>query len=147
MLLSTLVGSVEKADELYRLALKYRQAENVNTPEEINELGKQLDTAFEEAKGVIFKTLRESQRYAFEKQTLAKGTGERFAGQLKAYRAAPEIYVHEQRLAMLEEALDGVRKYVVVADQDDTQVTIIDLQENLAPSIYETGVIKESSEK
>jgi len=147
MLLSTLVGSVEKADELHRLALNYRQAQNVSTPEEIDKLGKQLDTAFEEAKGVIFKTLRESQQYAFEKETLAKGTGERFAGQLKAYRAAPEIYVHEQRLAMLEEALDGVRKYVVVADQNDTQVTIIDLQENLAPSIYETGVIKESSAK
>jgi regulator of protease activity HflC (stomatin/prohibitin superfamily) len=147
MMLSTLVGSVEKADELYRLALKYRQSEDVNTPEEIEKLGKQLDTAFEEAKGVIFKTLRESQRYAFEKETLAKGTGQRFAGQIKAYRAAPEIYVHEQRLAMLEEALDGVRKYVVVADQNDTQVTIIDLQENLSPSIYETGIIEESSEK
>ena len=147
MILSTLVGSVEKADELYRLALKYRQSEDVNTPEEIEKLGEQLDIAFEEAKGVIFKTLRESQRYAFEKETLAKGTGQRFAGQLKAYRAAPEIYVHEQRLAMLEEALDGVRKYVVVADQNDTQVTIIDLQENPAPSIYETGVFEESSEK
>jgi len=147
MILSTLVGSVEKADELYRLALKYRQSEDVNTPEEIEKLGEQLDIAFEEAKGVIFKTLRESQRYAFEKETLAKGTGQRFAGQLKAYRAAPEIYVHEQRLAMLEEALDGVRKYVIVADQNDTQVTIIDLQENPAPSIYETGVFEESSEK
>jgi len=146
-MLSTLVGSVEKADELYGLALKYRQSENVNTPEEIETLGKQLDTAFEEAKGDIFKTLRESQRYAFEKETLAKGTGERFAGQLKAYKAAPEIYVHEQRMAMLEEALDGVRKYVIVADQNDTQVTIIDLQEKLTPSIYETGVIEESSKK
>jgi hypothetical protein len=40
-----------------------------------------------------------------------------------------------------------VRKYVVVADQNDTQVTIIDLQENPAPSIYETGVFEESSKK
>ena len=145
--LSTLVGSVEKADELYKLALKYRQAEDVNSPEDMESLGKQLDIAFEEAKGIIFKTLRESQCYAFEKEVLAKGTGLRFAGQFKAYRAAPEIYVHEQRLAMLEEALDGVRKYVVVADQNDTQITIIDLQEKLSPSIYDTGVIEESSEK
>ena len=145
--LSTLVGSVEKADELYKLALKYRQAEDVNSPEDMESLGKQLDIAFEEAKGDIFKTLRESQCYAFEKEALAKGTGLRFAGQFKAYRAAPEIYVHEQRLAMLEEALDGVRKYVVVADQNDTQITIIDLQEKLSPSIYDTGVIEESSEK
>ena len=146
-LLSTLVGSVEKADELYELALKYRQAEDVNSAEEIETLGKQLDKAFAEAKGVIFKTLRESQQYAFEKETLAKGTGLRFAGQLKAYRAAPEIYFHEQRLAMLEEALEGVRKYVVVADQNDTQVTIIDLQEKLSPSIYDSGVIEEKTEQ
>ncbi len=145
--LSTLVGSVEKADALYKLALKYRQAEDVNSPEDMESLGKQLDIAFEEAKGIIFKTLRESQCYAFEKEALAKGTGLRFAGQFKAYRAAPEIYVHEQRLAMLEEALDGVRKYIVVADQNDTQITIIDLQEKLSPSIYDTGVIEESSEK
>jgi regulator of protease activity HflC (stomatin/prohibitin superfamily) len=145
--LSTLVGSVEKADALYKLALKYRQAEDVNSPDDIESLGKQLDIAFEEAKGIIFKTLRESQRYAFEKETLAKGTGLRFAGQFKAYRAAPEIYLQEQRLAMLEKALDGVRKYVVVADQNDTQITIIDLQEKLSPSIYDTGVIEESSEK
>jgi regulator of protease activity HflC (stomatin/prohibitin superfamily) len=146
-LLSTLVGSVEKADELYKLALKYRQAEDVNSPDEIESLGKQLDTAFAEAEGIIFKTLRESQRYAFEKETLAKGTGLRFAGQLKAYRAAPEIYIHELRLAMLEEALDGVRKYVVVADQNDTQVTIIDLQEKQSPSIYDSGVIEEKTEQ
>ncbi|MHC4324397.1 MAG: protease modulator HflK [Planctomycetota bacterium] len=145
-LLSTLVGSVEKADELYKLALKYRQAESTNSTEEIEALGKQLDTAFAEAKGDIFKTLRESKQYAFEKEALAKGTGRRFAGQLKAYRAAPEIFVHEQRLAMLEEALDGVRKYVVVADQNDTQVTIIDLQEKLSPSIYESGIIEEKTE-
>jgi regulator of protease activity HflC (stomatin/prohibitin superfamily) len=145
IMLSTLVGSVEKANELYKLALKYRQAEDVNSPEEIEVLGRQLDTAFEEAKGHIFKMLRESQRYAFEKETLAKGTGLRFAGQVKAYKAAPEIYVHEQRLAMLEEALEGVRKYVVVADQNDTQVTIIDLQEKLSPSIYESGVIEEKT--
>ncbi|MFC1792982.1 protease modulator HflK [Planctomycetota bacterium] len=146
-LLSTLVGSVEKADELYKLALKYRQAEDVNSPDEIESLGKQLDTAFAEAEGIIFKTLRESQRYAFEKETLAKGTGLRFAGQLKAYRAAPEIYIHELRLAMLEEALDGVRKYVVVADPNDTQVTIIDLQDKPSPSIYDSGVIEEKTEQ
>jgi membrane protease subunit HflK len=145
--LSTLVGSVEKADELYALALKYRQAEDANSPEDMEELGKLLDRAFAEAKGDIFKTLRESQSYAFEKAALAQASGERFAGQLKAYRAAPEIYLSEQRLAMLEEALSNIRKYVIVADQNDTQVTTIDLQEKLAPSIYEMGDFQESSEK
>jgi len=145
--LGPIVGSVDKTEKLYELWLKYQQAEDTDSLEDIERLVKQLDHSFEEAKGNIFKTLRESQSYAFKKEVLARATGDRFAEQLKAYRAAPEIYLQEQRLSMLEETLDDIRKYVVVADQNDTQITIIDLQEKLAPSIYETGVIEESSEK
>jgi len=145
--LGPIVGSVDKTEKLYELWLKYQQAEDTDSLEDIERLVKQLDHSFEEAKGNIFKTLRESQSYAFKKEVLARATGDRFAEQLKAYRAAPEIYLQEQRLSMLEETLDDIRKYVVVADQNDTQITIIDLQEKLAPSIYEQGVIEESSEK
>ena len=45
---------------------------------------------------------------------------------------------------MLEEALDGVRKFVIVADQNDTQVTVIDLQEKLAPSLYDLSGFEEN---
>ncbi|MFZ2148425.1 MAG: SPFH domain-containing protein [Sedimentisphaerales bacterium] len=143
--LSALVGSVEAADELYGLAAKYQQSADSKNPEDVKDLGNELDTAFENSKGDIFRILRESQSYAFEKETLAKATGERFASQLKAYRAAPEIYKRQLRLAVLEETLKNVRKYVVVADQNDTQVFIIDVQEKLTPSIYDIGGLKEQS--
>jgi len=143
--LGTLVGSVEEANELYQLAAKYQQATGASAPQDIEKLGKLLDVAFEKAKGSIFKTLREAQSYAFGKATLAEATGQRFAGQLAAYRAAPEIYAHEQKMTTLEAALAGIRKYVIVADQNDTQVTIIDLQEKLSPSLYELGGLEESS--
>jgi len=145
--LSILAGSVEDADKLYSLAAKYQRAKEKNNPEEIEELEHHLDLAFAEAKGDIFTTLRKSQSYAFEKATLAQATGQRFASQLKAYRAAKEIYKREQRLAVLEEALENIRKYVVVADQNDTQVFIIDVQEKLTPSLYELAGYEESSEK
>ncbi len=145
--LGPIVGSVDKTEKLYELWLKYQHAEDTDSLEDIERFVKQLDHSFEEAKGTIFKTLRESQSYAFKKEVLARATGDRFAEQLKAYRAAPEIYLQEQRLSMLEEALDDIRKYVVVADQNDTQITIIDLQEKLAPSIYDTGAIEESREQ
>ena len=145
--LSALVGSVEEADELFNLAVQYRQAEDANLVEETERIGNELDDAFAQAKGQIFNMLREAQSYAFENATLAQATGERFAGQLKAYKAAPEIYMHEQRLAMLEQALSKIRKYIVVADQDDTQVTIIDLQEKLTPNIYEMGGFEENTQK
>jgi len=145
--LSALIGSVEEADELFNLAMQYRQAEDANSVEEIERIGNELDDAFAQAKGQIFNMLREAQSYAFENATLAQATGERFAGQLKAYKAAPEIYMHEQRLAMLEQALSKIRKYIVVADQDDMQVTIIDLQEKLTPNIYEMGGFEENTQK
>ena len=106
-----------------------------------------MDLAFAEAKGDIFSTLRKAQSYAFERATLARATGQRFDSQLKAYRAAEEIYKREQRLAVFEEALENIRKYVVVADQNDTQVFIFDAQEKLTPSLYELSGLKESSEK
>jgi hypothetical protein len=138
---------VEKTENLYELWLKYQQAEDANSLQDVEKLVKQLDLAFEEASGNIFKTLRESQSYAFKKAALARATGDRFADQLKAYSAAPEIYIHEQRSSMLEKALKDARKYIVVADQNDTQVTIIDLEESRTPSIYTEGVIEESSKK
>lgn len=142
--LGDLVGSVEQADALYELWGKYQQAVKANAAGDIESLGKQLDDAFAQAKGNIFKTLRESKKYAFEKATLAEATSRRFAGQLTAYQAAPKIYAHEQKSAMLEEALDGVRKFVIVADQNDTQVTVIDLHEKLTPSLYDLGGFEEN---
>jgi len=141
--LSALVGSAQKADELFDLALRYRQAEAANEDKE--RIGNELDEAFAQAKGQIFNTLREAQSYAFENATLAKATGERFAGQIEAYRAAPEIYLHERRLAMLEAALSHVRKYVVVADEDDKLVITIDVEETLAPNLYELGGLEENA--
>jgi regulator of protease activity HflC (stomatin/prohibitin superfamily) len=144
--LSTKVGSVQKANELYGLAKKYDEAEAADNFEEIDRFGKELDDAFEQTRGEIFKTLREAKTYAFEKETLAEATGQRFADQLKAFRAAPDIYLREQWLAMYEKALKNTRKYVVVADQNDTQVTIINLEESQTPDIY-SGLDKESSEQ
>ena len=147
MTLSTLVGSVEEADELYDLAARYQQAEEADRPEDVSALGRQLDEAFAKAKGDIFKALRESQSYAFERATLARATGRRFASQLKAYEAAEEIYKREQILTAFEESLEKVRKYIVVADPNDRQVIIIDFTEELTPSLYDLGVLEESSEK
>jgi len=145
--LSALAGSVKEANELYVLAGDYQKAKEENQLKEAESLGENLDAAFAHAGGDIFRTLRQARSYAFERATLAKATGERFAGQIQAYRSAKEIYKHQQRLAALEESLEKVRKYVVVADSNDTQVFTVDVQEKLTPGLYDITGLEESGKK
>ena len=132
---------------MYDLASKYQQAEETGSQAEIDSIGSQLDKAFEQAKGDVFKTLREAQNEAFKKEILAEATGLQFAGQLKAYNDAPQIYTHEQWLTMLEGSLKNIRKYIVVAGPNDTQVTIFDFQDKLMPNLTDyLGGLQESSQ-
>jgi membrane protease subunit HflK len=146
-ILSDLVGSVKEANDLYDLAAKYQQAEKQESSEDTKKLGGLLDSAFGGAKGNIFKTLREAQSYAYEKATLAEATGRRFEGQLKAYNAAKDIYKQQYRLTALEDVLEKVRKYIVVADKNDTQVYIVNVEEKLTPNLYDVTGLEETKKK
>jgi regulator of protease activity HflC (stomatin/prohibitin superfamily) len=141
--LSDLAGSVNEAQNLYALATEYQKA----GPQADKQQSAKLDRAFSQAGGEIFARLRGAQSYAFERTTLAEATGRRFASQVKAYHAAREIYKREQLLLVLEEGLQNIRKYVVVADTNDSQVYIVDLQEKLTPNLYDIGGFEESSKK
>ena len=133
--LATLGGSVRESNELYELAYRYQQAKD--NGEDTEELSAAFEDALVGAKGEIFKTLSEAQSYAFERAKTAEADGKRFGDQVIAYKASPRIYKRLQRLEMLEEALADIRKYVVVADENDRQVYIIDLKEKLEPSLYD----------
>lgn len=137
-LFTTNVGSVKQAETLYELAEKYMQAKQAGKKQQqqADKVKIELDSAFSQASGELFAKLRQAQSYAYEKATLAEATGRRFGQQLEAYQASKRIYKHELRMEMLEEALEKIRKYVVVAE-GDRQVTIIDLQEKLMPSLYD----------
>ena len=134
-------GSVKQATGLHSLAEKYLKATQKGDKQTTDEIKLQLDEAFTNASGELFMKLRTAQSYSFEKVALAKATGERFSQQLKAYQSAKNIYTHELKMEMLEETLDKIRKFIVVSDSD-TEVTIVDLQEKLVPSLYDTEPAK-----
>ena len=137
-ILTALAGSIEQAEKLYDLARSYQEAkEKGASAAEIEKLGKDLDEAFANADGEIFMKLSAAKSYAFERARLAEATGKRFAGQLTAYRASPDIYLRLQRLEMLEEALKGVRKYVVIAEEGDREIYEIDLTEELMTGLFD----------
>jgi len=130
--LSILAGSVARAYRLAELADQYQQAQRKGQADEAQHLGEQFDKALlNESRGEIFRILSEAESYRFGKATLAQATGKQFAGQLQAYRAAPEIYMCEQRAAVLEEGLRDIRKYVVATDPNDREVIIMNLEDKL----------------
>jgi len=139
-ILTELAGSVEEVNALYALIGQYSKVKDTLPAEQNEQMRKQLTTSLEQARGQVFKAIRQAEADAFEKATLAEATGERFAGQLKAYQANPQLYKRIERLKMLEDTLENIRKYVVVADTKDTQVYIVDLQEKLTPTLYDMDV-------
>jgi membrane protease subunit HflK len=139
-LLTELAGSIDEVNTLYDIAMDFERAREAGDVQGTEQLQQSLRTALSRVEGKVFSTLRDAESYAFERANLAKGDGLRFGGQMKSYQASPEIYLRIQRLAMLEESLEKIRKYVVVAEKEDRQVFIVDLQERLNQSLYEMGL-------
>jgi len=146
-ILGRLVGSVQEASAICGLVSEYVKAGEQNDEQKVQKLGKKLDDAFTQASGEIFKTLKEAQSYSYQKVTAARATGDRFVDQLQAYRAAPQIYTRQQRLSVLEESLKDIRKYIVVADVNDAQVFIVDMQDKPVSSLYDITGFEERSKK
>ena len=136
-ILTELGGSIAEVDALYNLALEFERSKEQGDEQKTEQLRSELQTAFGSVQGNVFRILRQAESYAFEQVNLAQGEGLRFDGQLKAYHAWPEFYKKLQRLMTLEETLKDVRKFIVVADNEDALVYIVDLQEKLTQSLYD----------
>jgi regulator of protease activity HflC (stomatin/prohibitin superfamily) len=136
-ILTELAGSIEAVDALYELAGKLEAAKQTGDDAAEKEIELQFQASLKIVKGKVFKALRAADSYAFEKVNQARGEGLQFAGQVKSYQAAPEIYKKIQRLKAMAEGLEKARKYVVVVEDDDTQIYQVDLQEKLTRSLYD----------
>lgn len=136
-LLTEVGGSITRVSELYELVQQYQLEKDSLTEQQQQQMLARIDEGFENADGMIAKKLLEARRYAYERKEIARSVGERFANQMLAHAAAPDIYLQNQRLITLERMLADIRKYVVVSDEKDHEVIIIDLQESLAPSLYD----------
>ena len=138
--LTLLTGSVAKSQEIYDLGHRYLKAAQEGDEELVEKLTEQIGDFLANAEGDVFKILRQAQSYAFAKEVNAEAAGKRFKDQIKAYKASPDIYRQIYLLNMLEEVLKDIRKYVIVAGDEETQIYIIDLKEDITPSIYDLNI-------
>ena len=97
---------------------------------------------FRSASGTSYEILSEAKIAAFKKVSESEAIGKRFAGQLKAYRAAPGIFILEQQMSALNKSLKNNRKYLVMTDENSKQVTVIDLKNKLdASGLMDVGEV------
>lgn len=136
-ILTELGGSIEAVDALYELVSKLEQAKQTGDDAAVKQLEQQFQASLKIVKGKVYKVLRQAESDAFERANLARGEGLQFAGQLQSYQASPQIYKKLQRLKAMEEGLEKARKYVVVTEEEDSQIYQIDLQEKLTQSLYD----------
>ncbi|ARN56073.1 SPFH domain-containing protein [Sedimentisphaera salicampi] len=141
--LTELGGSLEQVNGLYKMLSDYEQEKDELSESARKERLAELDKAFLEARGQIAEKIFDAEQYAFKKKRLSKASGERFKSQLKAYRAAPKIYLQNERLLTLERSLEDVRKYIVVSGEGDSEVMIVDLKQKLNPDIYDLELPEE----
>jgi len=141
--LTLLAGSLPQANRLYELSQQYHQASG---SDENADVSRQLRQAMSESQGDVFKTLREAEADSFERIRLAEATGMRFHNQVLAYLASPELYKRQQRLSVLEEALEKVRKYVIVPGPGDTQVYIMDLTEKITGGMLDMQLLEQEQQ-
>ena len=146
-ILTSLTGSIAQTQELYELAHQYRLAEGKADEKLAEKYAEKISLILSQTEGDVFKIIRESESYAFQKALTAKATGQRFHSQVKAYRASPNLYKHFHLLGVLEEVLKDIRKYVVVAGDEETQIYIINLEEKMSPSIYDLNIDEISGTK
>lgn len=86
-----------------------------------------------------FRTTSDAEAYRLQRVRVAKARAARFASQLIAFRAAPELYPLRTFLDLLETGTRDVRKYVV-SFGDAAEVTVVNLEEKLRPDLLDVDL-------
>ncbi len=91
----------------------------------------------EEAAGASSVMISEAEAYSVERASLSRASAERFGSQVEAYKLAKDIYLWREYLAVLDEYMPALRKYVLASDKVGSWVYEIDLKEELQPDLFE----------
>ena len=143
------------ADAGLGLEIVYAGFENVHPPGEVAGSFQEAMGALEERHAEILKAeayrnkliplaryqsrVLETQAIAYKsrREKIASARVDRFEKQSGAERAAPVIFRVRKFMSVLEESLDGARKFVIPARTGALEVTIIDLTEPIRPDLLD----------
>lgn len=79
----------------------------------------EIDRLLTEARGEAAEVLHKARAYRWQRSVGERASSDRFAGELRAYQAAPVYYRTRRFLEVLAEGLTGRRKFVIAGDAGD----------------------------
>jgi regulator of protease activity HflC (stomatin/prohibitin superfamily) len=88
-----------------------------------------IDHLLSEARGEAAEMLHAARAYRWRRAVGERADGERFAGELLAFQAAPDYYRTRRFLEVLATGLSSRRKYVITGDAGDTPVFRMDFSD------------------
>jgi len=88
-----------------------------------------IDGLLSEARGEAAEMLHAARAYRWRRAVGERADGERFAGELLAFQAAPDYYRTRRFLEVLAAGLSSRRKYVITGDAGDTPVFRMDFSD------------------
>jgi len=133
---------IEVAGEFEKVvsALQVKQAEILKARGEASRI-------LAEAAGASRVARAEAEGYQAQRRAVAGAEAERFGQQVEAYRRGGQAYLEREYLAVLEELLPKLRKYVLASGRVDSRVYEFDLKEKLEPDFFrELGTGRQAQE-
>jgi regulator of protease activity HflC (stomatin/prohibitin superfamily) len=88
------------------------------------------------------KILNDAKGYYNERTLVSKASSQRFKSQMKAYSAAPEVYIHREKMTAIEEGLSSSRKVLVAPP---TVTTVIDDKQDFTAAGVGEALIREAA--
>lgn len=98
------------------------------------------------ARAEAFKLQREAQSYQLEKEMLTKAEAGSFANFQHAFAVGNRLYITRKYLKMLENQLADKRVYIVDVGRQ-SEVTVINLEEQFASSLFQLDLSDEKNQK
>lgn len=95
-----------------------------------------------DARGKADALVADARAYTYNRERLGKAEAARFDHQVRAFEAAPEMFVLRSFLDVLERETNAIRKYIVGTPRG-REVIILDLQQKLRPDLLDIDLDRE----
>jgi regulator of protease activity HflC (stomatin/prohibitin superfamily) len=125
---------VDVGEAFDRVLAKMQEKERLIVEAGIDAISKEFN-----ARAQAIRIVSEAEKYKIKKENLPAAEAERFRQQLRAFKAAPNVFTLWKFLDVLESKSVGLRKYIIAAE-NVSEVNVFNFEEKLRPDMLDVDL-------